>query len=378
MKDYPLATNTLGDEEREAILRVFDSGRITAGQEVAAFEREFAHHVGSRHAVMVNSGSSANLLMIATLVEEGRLKAGDEVIVPAVSWATSYYPLHQYGLKIVLCDVDPYTFNLTRAHVEECITKHTRAVLAVNLLGNPCNYDHLQMLCATKGLILLEDNCEGFDARWGTKHCGTFGEMGTFSSYFSHHLNTMEGGMIVTDNVYQAQLMRSLRSHGWMRGWPNCDPKGFEFNYIGYNVRPMEMAAAIGRVQLRHYVRAGVSGRRAANALRFQTLFGQDPRWYPQRPEGSQPSWFGLGLVLSPDMNLELARETLNVAGIETRPIIAGNFARQPVAKKMNITHGPLPGADLLHDHGLMLGNDERDLRGWIDTAFGLLREVAA
>ena len=215
---YPLATATWDQKEIDAMQSVIESGNFTMGEKVSLFEKEFSRYIGSQNAVMVNSGSSANLLMIAALFytknPKLKLKRGDEVIVPAVSWSTTYYPLYQYGLKIKFVDIDIETLNYDLVQLEAAISNKTRVVLAVNLLGNPNDFNFINSIIKAKNIILLEDNCESMGATFNDKKTGTFGVMGTFSSFYSHHISTMEGGIIVTDDAELNQILISLRSHG--------------------------------------------------------------------------------------------------------------------------------------------------------------------
>ena len=246
-KFYPLAHDNWNDGEVAAIAEVVSSGRYTMGPKVAEFEQKIAAFHGRKHAIMVNSGSSANLLMIAALVESGQLKAGDEVIVPAVSWSTTYFPLHQYGLKMVFVDVEPFG-NIDINAIEDAITENTKAVFAVHLLGFAANIRALRLLCIINDLIFLEDNCESFGAcSIGTMTC-TMGLMSSLSFFFSHHISTMEGGMILTDNSTLNEYLRSLRAHGWVRDVTTSDlyqktdipfEDSFKFVLPGYCVRPL-------------------------------------------------------------------------------------------------------------------------------------------
>ena len=214
MINYPLATDTWDDEEYKAINRVIESNRFTIGPEVEMFEKEFARYFGSKHAVMVNSGSSANLIAISALILSDKydLNKGDEVIVPAVSWATTYTVLHQCGLKLRFVDIDLDTFNLDLNELKNAITGNTKAIFAVNLLGNPNDFDKLVSICNDNDLILIEDNCESMGAKYNGKYAGTFGVCGTFSTFYSHHMATMEGGMVLTDDDELNDIMKSIRS----------------------------------------------------------------------------------------------------------------------------------------------------------------------
>lgn len=215
MSGFPLATSSWDEAERAALQRVIDSDRFSMGPEVAAFEEEFACFTGSRYAVMVNSGSSANLAMAAALRHTQnpalRLMPGDEVIVPAVSWSTTFFPLHQYGLHLKFVDIDRETLNYDLAGLAGAIGPRTRAIMAVNLLGNPNDFDAIRALIGTRNIVLIEDNCESMGATFGGRQCGTFGVMGTFSTFFSHHISTMEGG-------WSSPMTRNFTTSCWRCG----------------------------------------------------------------------------------------------------------------------------------------------------------------
>jgi dTDP-4-amino-4,6-dideoxygalactose transaminase len=367
---YKLATSTWDSREYEALQDVIREGMFTMGPRVRAFEEAFAAWMGSSYAVMVNSGSSANLLAIAALCyrKEGPLRAGDEVVVPAVSWATTYMPLTQYGLHIRFVDIDPLTLNMDLEQLAVALTDRTRLVVAVNLLGNPNDFARLRDIIAGRGIELFEDNCEAMGATFQGKQAGTFGCMGSFSSFFSHHISTMEGGLVVTDDLELYQILLSLRAHGWTRNLPKenlvCGRldddlfnESFRFVLPGYNVRPLEMSGALGSCQLDKLADL-VAGRRR-NAESFVKLFANHPYVSIQQETGAS-SWFGFSLVLRE--GAPVRRDALVAAlcanEIECRPIVAGNFLRNPVVKHMPHTvHGELPVANWVHDNGLFVGN---------------------
>lgn len=372
---YPLATTTWDDSEYAAIREVMEEGMFSMGRRVRAFEEAFAKWTGSSYAVMVNSGSSANLLAIAALCfrKKNPLRAGDEVIVPAVSWATTYTPLTQYGLVIRFVDIDPLTLNIDLNQLEGAITEKTKLVVAVNLLGNPNDFSALTKVLAKRGIELFEDNCESMGALFQGKQAGTFGVMGSFSSFFSHHISTMEGGLVVTDDLELYQILLCLRAHGWTRQLPKdnlvCgqlddDPfnEAFRFVLPGYNVRPLEMSGALGLQQLEKLPEL-IRGRRK-NAETFVDLFRNHPQVRIQQETG-ESSWFGFALVLRDDARItrrDLAT-ALREEGIECRPIVAGNFLRNPVIQYMPHTvYGDLPAANWIHDNGLFVGNHHYDI----------------
>ena len=386
---YPLAADTWDYREIAAIQSVIDGGRYTMGTRVKQFENEFAEVFGVKHAVMVNSGSSANLLMIASLVLDNRydLNPGDEVIVPAVSWSTTYFPLTQYGLKAVFVDIDRDTLNIDPAKIMQAITPKTKAILAVNLLGNSCDYTALLDLANEYNLILLEDNCESLGAKWNERYLGTIGQIGTFSFFFSHHMQTMEGGMIVTNDDQTAQYLRSLRAHGWIRDLPDknyiWDKTGdsfedsFKFVLPGYCVRPLEMSGAVGSVQLSKM--PDMVEKRRANARIFQQAFADITDVITQMEIGKS-SWFGFSIVLRGKLVQVTRKALLNKltnAGVETRPIVAGNFTKNPVIQYIaHDIRGTLDNADYIDQHGFFIGNDSRDLSEEIISVANIIKEM--
>lgn len=362
---------------------VIASGQFTMGEKVAAFEAQFARYTGSRHCVMVNSGSSANLLMVAALFYTRnaglRLQRGDEVIVPAVSWSTTYSPLHQYGLKLKFVDVDLHTLNFDLAALKSAITERTRAILAVNLLGNPNDFNAIRDMTAGRDIVLLEDNCESMGARFEGRQAGTFGAMGSYSAFFSHHISTMEGGMVVTDDEELFHIMLSLRAHGWTRNLPKenlvCGSKSddpfeesFRFVLPGYNLRPLELSGAIGLEQVKR-LPALIDGRRA-NAAALQAAMAGHPALMLQQETGCS-SWFGFSLLIRP--GVQRSRKdlvaALRSAGFECRPVVAGNFAKNPVVQYFDHEiHGELRNASYVDTHGLFVGNHAHPIPEAIDA----------
>jgi CDP-6-deoxy-D-xylo-4-hexulose-3-dehydrase len=369
---FPLATATWGKEEQDAMQRVIASGMFTMGANVKAFERDFAQYIGSKYCVMVNSGSSANLLMVAALFytknSKLKLKRGDEVIVPAVSWSTTYYPLYQYGLKIKFVDIDLNTLNYDLEQLEKAVTKNTRMIMVVNLLGNPNNFDRINQIIDDRNIILMEDNCESLGARFNGKYAGTFGVMGSYSTFFSHHISTMEGGLITTDNEEIYHILLSLRAHGWTRNLPKqnlvCSDKNddafeesFRFILPGYNVRPLELEGALGIEQVKRLPLL-IEERRKNGSL-MQATLANHPDILIQKEIG-ESSWFGFSLVIRPKS--KLTRKTLlmklDLLGFECRPIVAGNFAKNEVIKYFDSEiHQVLKNAEHIDKNGLFIGN---------------------
>jgi len=382
---YPLATSSWDDAEHQAIQRVVQSGMFTMGAHVKDFEGRFAAYVGSRYCVMVNSGSSANLLMVAALRfrKKNPLQPGDEIIVPAVSWSTTYYPLQQYGLKLKFVDIDLDTFNYDISALADAVNDKTRAIMVVNLLGNPNDFSAIAQIIDGRAIVVIEDNCESMGARFNGRYAGTFGIMGSFSTFFSHHISTMEGGMVVTDDEELYHIMLSLRAHGWTRNLPKhntltgCksdDPfvESFKFVLPGYNLRPLEMSGAIGIEQLRKLPSMILERRR--NAEKFLRLMKRYPYLRVQKEIG-ESSWFGFGIIVesgAPFTRSDLV-SIFSRYNIEVRPIVAGNFAKNEVLRWFDYEiHGSLKNAEKIDKNGLYIGNHHYPL----DKEFVLLQQA--
>lgn len=369
---FPLATTSWDKEEFDAMFSVIESGKFTMGLRVKTFENDFAKYVGSKYSVMVNSGSSAILLMVAALFytknPKLKLKRGDEIIVPAVSWSTTYYPLYQYGLRIKFVDIDLETLNYDLEQFELAVTEKTRAIMAVNLLGNPNDFRRINQIIGDRDIVLLEDNCESMGAKFEGKHAGTFGIMGGYSSFFSHHISTMEGGLIVTNDDELFQILLSLRAHGWTRNLPKhnlvCTEKSndpfeesFRFVLPGYNVRPLELEGALGVEQVKKL--PSLIAERRKNGALLQELMSNHPDIIIQKEVG-ESSWFGFSLVIRPGRKLRRKELLVRLSelGFECRPIVAGNFAKNEVVKYFDSeVFGSLNNAEHIDKQGLFVGN---------------------
>jgi CDP-6-deoxy-D-xylo-4-hexulose-3-dehydrase len=374
MIKYPLASSTWDEKEIEAINGVIAKDMYTMGEGVKQFEDDFAKFVNSKYAVMVNSGSSANLIAVAAMfyTKNPKLKRGDEVIVPAVSWSTTYYPLYQYGLKLKFVDVDLHTLNFDLEQLKLAVTDNTKMILAVNLLGNPNNFDALKDIIGSKDIILMEDNCESMGAEFKGKQTGTFGLVGTYSTFFSHHMATMEGGLIVTDDEEMYHVMVCLRAHGWTRHLPkenkisnksdNWFEESFRFLLPGYNVRPVEMSGVIGVEQLKKL--PSFLDQRRKNAELFVSLFKDNKDFYIQK-DIDNSSWFGFSFIIKPESNLNRLDivKALEENHIDCRPIVTGDFTKNEVLKYFDCEiFGEMKNAQYLDKKGFFVGNHQIDL----------------
>lgn len=369
--EYKLASSTWDDKELQAIQEVIDADMYTMGKHVRKFEEDFSEFLGTKYCVMTSSGSTANLLAVAALffTKNSQLKRGDEVIVPAVSWSTTYFPLQQYGLKLKFVDIDLDTLNYNLEDLENAITDQTKMIMIVNLLGNPNDFAKIQKMIEGKDITLIEDNCESMGAKFEGKQAGTFGVMGTFSTFFSHHMATMEGGFVTTNDEELYHILLSIRAHGWTRNLPKENhvsnksddwfTESFRFVLPGYNVRPLEMSGAIGVEQLKK-LPSFIENRRK-NAKLFVELFKDHPNFIIQK-EISESSWFGFSLIIKPESKLDRKEvvELLYDHNIECRPIVTGDFTQNEVMKYFDYEiFGDLANAKYLHDNGLFVGNQQ-------------------
>ena len=359
----PLNVPTYGAPEVVEALDSLLSTYVTMGAKVKAFEEMWAEYIGMPHAVMTNSGSSANLLALSCL----GLEPGDEVIVPALTWSTSIFPIAQVGAVPVLVDVDRETYNISPEAVERAITPRTKAIMPVHLLGNPCDMDAIVDIAKRHHLKFVEDACEAHGAQYHGRSVGSFGEAATFSFFFSHHISTIEGGMVLTNWEANTAECRSLRAHGWIREMrnreiiagenPSIDPR-FLFAYPGYNFRPTEIAGAFGIHQLPRL--EGLVGHRRALAAYFNEALGQYSDWLmlPSEAPNTRHSYFAYALTVregAPFTKKELVA-FLEGKGLETRPIEGSNMAIQPAMQRIKFRAEDLTNTEYIHLNSFFFG----------------------
>jgi len=359
----PLMKSTfLGEKETKDALCSFiqTSNKLSMGDEVSKFERSFANWQGRSHSVMVNSGSSANLVILQALLNLGRLSKGDRVGVSAVTWATNVMPVIQLGLVPVLIDVELETLNVS----SEEVRKHDiRCLFITHLLGFHGDIEVIAEYCKSKDILLIEDTCESLGTDCNGKKLGNFGLASSFSTFVGHHMSTVEGGLIATDDDELNQMIRMVRAHGWDRNvtqqqrnelrskWDINDFYGpYTFYTLGYNVRPMELQGLIGSIQLK-YVDESNENRKRSYAKVFDSIDSKDL----MLPNQHVPAFAIPVICSSPEVRDTYVKKCREM-GIETRPIVAGNMNRQPFFKEY-ATETPLPVADKIHACGFYLPN---------------------
>ena len=370
-KKIKLHEPTFGVEEIFNFTKQLITTNVTMGKQVESFEKNICDKFGFRYAVSSNSGSSANLLMISALMSNlysKRLKKNDEIIVPALAWSTSIFPLTQYGLRPVFVDCDLKTMNIDINQVKKAISKKTKGILIIPIYGNPCEMNEITKICKKKGLVLLEDTCESMGAKYNNKFLGGFGLASSFSFYFSHHITCLEGGITVTNDYELAEIMKIIRSHGWIRNvkekekwiknYPKIDPN-FLFVNEGYNLRLTEPQARMGMTQIKKL--DGFIKKRRKNADYLMSLIKEfsDFFIYQYETKRSFHTWFGFTIIIKDLKIIDRGRlcNFLNKNGIETRVIVSGNFTSQPVVKTFkHRTVGNLENASKIMNNGFSIG----------------------
>ena len=359
----PLNVPTYGPEEVIEALDSLMSTWVTMGKNVKRFEEMFAAYVGMRYGVMTNSGSSANLLALSLIT----LDPGDEVIAPALTWSTTIFPIAQAGGSPVLVDVDRETYNISPEAIERAITPRTRAIMPVHLLGNPCDMDAIMGIAKRHHLFIIEDCCEAHGAEYRGQKVGSFGAFSTYSFFFSHHISTIEGGMVLAREVGAADKCRSMRAHGWIRDMSNRDEiaaanpdidQRFMFAYPGYNFRPTEIQGAFGIHQLPRLDELVGMRRQQARYFTYALSPHADLLQLPVEAPNTKHSYFAYPITIrdgAPFTKKELVT-FLEGKGLETRPIEGSNMAIQPAMKYLKFRTEDLTNTEYIHDHSFFFG----------------------
>ncbi len=379
---YELLENGFTNTDIMIGKKVLSSKRITMAMHTKNFETDFARKIGAKYALMVNSGSSANLLATfaaGNLLRKRRLKKGDEILVPALCWSTSIWPLVQFGLKPVFVDIDLDTLNISYEDLKRKITKKTKAIMLINVLGISSDLFKILQLAKKKNFITIEDNCESLGSKLRNKHLGTFGDFASFSFYYSHQITSGEGGMVVCKTKEDYDILFALRSHGWLGGTrfykrnlglynnyakknPKLDPR-YIFINSGFNLRPTDIQGAIAHNQFKrlNYLKKQRNQNRnlIIKKLKLSKNWNQQFNFI-KVPKNLEPSWMGLPIILN-EKYIDVKQKFVSLLdqnGIETRPIISGNFLNQPAAKlyKLNLGKKIFKNAQKVQDLGFLIG----------------------
>lgn len=367
----PLAIPPYGEKEVMESLESLLTMKTTSGEKVSKFEKKFANYVGIRHATMVNSGSSANLLALSILSHpslKNHISSGDEIITPAVTWATTVYPICNVGAIPKFVDVKMNDYTIDPIEIERAITSKTKALMVVHLLGNPCAMKEISKIAKQHNLWLIEDSCEAHGAKYYGKHVGTFGDLSTFSFFASHHITTMEGGMVVTNNKKLYEIAKSMKAFGWSREldsrkklekkFSNIDSR-FLFVNTGYNFRPTELQGAFGIHQidkLESLVKLRIKNAKYWNRKLkpYSSLLITPEEKLIRRSYLFYP----ITVLKNQFFTKEKLVNELERNGIETRPIMAGNIIKQPVTKYIKFKKAKnLKNSNLIHENSFLIGN---------------------
>jgi CDP-6-deoxy-D-xylo-4-hexulose-3-dehydrase len=370
---YSLTESVLEGTDINAAIKVLRSKKITMGPKTRQVEAYFKDHIVKTNSLMVNSGSSANLLIFQCLINPmvKKLKPGDEVLIPAICWSTSLWPIIQSGLKVKFVDIDLSTLNIDLNDLIRKITKKTKALMLVHALGNCTDMSKLTNICKKNKIILIEDTCEALGSTYKNKPLGTFGDFSSFSFYYSHHITSGEGGMVCTKNKKYLEILKSLRSHGWSRDLKNNKIfskkyKNIDKNWIfinsGFNLRTTDINAAIGLEQLKRIKK--ILSIRKYNFLKIKKSLLINKKYNNQftildDQNHANTAWFGIPIILKSNNKKykQNIMSKLHGKGIMTRPIISGNFAKQPSIKLYKIKiNNQLPNSDLVDKKGFFLG----------------------
>ncbi len=372
---FPLSVVQYDHNDIYNSLNTLLKGWPTIGEEVSIVEKKIQKLLKIKNAIMLNSGGSANFLILYLLKspyakKKDKLNDGDEVITPAVTWSTTVAPIIQNNLKPVLADVNLSTYDINFDSIKSAISKKTKAIMLVHPLGHVCDMKKIQNLCKKKNLLLIEDTCETIGAKYNNKFAGTFGDFASISFYQSHHISAVEGGMILTKDDYYADILRSMRANGWLREVRNKKTKNlfinkykkindsFMFPYIGFNFKPTDFSAALVSKQidrLNKYIKIReITAKKILKYLqKYEKYF-----YLPRFVKGIKNSWFTFPIVIKKNNSFTKDEFTkyLSDNNIANRPIIAGNIAEQPFMKDFPHKKMALKNSKNVMESGFFIG----------------------
>ena len=379
---YSLLEMGFNNDDLNKGIEVLKTGFITMNKQTEIFEKNFARKLKVKYALMVNSGSSANLLAAFAAcnpLRQNRFKRGDHALIPALCWSTSLWPLVQTGLKPKFVDIDPNTLNVNADYIISKITKKTKVIMLINVLGISTDVKKIVNFAKKKKIIVIEDNCEALGAKYKKKYLGTYGDFGSFSFFYSHQITSGEGGMIVCNNQKDYEILLALRSHGWSRGkkvyeknakkFPSLDPR-YIFINSGFNLRPTDIQAVIANNQFKRLEIFRKT--RSMNKKKIISTLKKDKRWnnqfkFIEYSKKISPSYMVLPILINNKFFYKKKRfiDLIERKGLETRPIISGSFVNQPSSKLYNLnpSNKKFRGAQEIQDLGFVIGVHVRDIK---------------
>lgn len=386
----PLMKSTFLNEQstKEALVKfILKAKQLSMGEQVVAFEEEFAIFQGAKHALLVNSGGSANLAMLQSLKNLGRLEDGDKIGFSALTWSTNVMPILQLGMQPVPVDCDRSTLNSMSHQLKQRLTEtDLQAFLITNALGFAGDLSNIRDICNENDIILIEDNCEALGTELPDGKTGSFGIMSSFSLFVAHHMSTIEGGIICTNDEEVEEMVKIVRANGWDRNlrahqqhkWRKkyCVNSEFEAKYtfydLSYNIRPTEITGFLGCYQLK-LLKENIEIREK-NYLTLESYVKDNPDLQTlDRSHISVLSSFAFPVLCkSPELRIRYMNQ-FSGAGIEIRPVIAGNIQRQPFYRKYVSSLYELPDTDFIHECGFYCGNYPELSKIDLETLIGCL-----
>jgi CDP-6-deoxy-D-xylo-4-hexulose-3-dehydrase len=365
MNKIDLVKDTIDGEDIKNLISWLETNpRLTKGELTVQFEKEWSKWLGKKYSIFVNSGSSANLAAIYSLLLSNKLK-NNKIVVPAVSWVTTVTPAVQFGMEPIMCECDEENLGLNIDHLKQIIKEHDPScIILVHVLGFPNHMDEIIELCDKHNIKLIEDTCESMGSEYNNKKLGTFGDLSTFSFYFGHHMSTIEGGMISTDDEELYHILLSIRSHGWDRDLPKSKQielrekykvgnfrSLYTFYYPGFNLRATDLQAFIGLQQLKKLDL--IVSNRNKNYVRYKNEIKND-FWSASEPTNSFVSNFSYPIITK---NIDKLVKSLTENNIECRPLICGSITEHPFWYE-RYGKQDLPNAKLVHEYGLYVPNN--------------------
>ena len=382
MNKIDLVKDTIDSDDIKKLISWLETNpRLTKGDLNVKFEKEWSEWLGKKYSVFVNSGSSANLAALYSLLLSGKLR-NNKIIVPAVSWVTTVTPAVQFGMEPIMCECDEDNLGLNIEHLKQIIKEHDpSSIILVHVLGFPNHMNEIVELCKEYNIRLIEDTCESIGSEYEGKKLGTFGDLSTFSFYFGHHMSTIEGGMISTDDEELYHILLSIRSHGWDRDLPKSKQielrekynigdfrSLYTFYYPGFNLRATDLQAFIGLEQLKKLDL--IVKNRNLNYQKYHEGI-KNNEWKINQPKDSFISNFSYPVITK---NIKELVEKLTENNVECRPLICGSINEHPFWYE-RYGKQDLPISKKVHEYGLYLPNNHQMTVEEIDKVINIVNQ---